>query len=754
MHVRVSSVTRNGKTYAYTQLVESYRRADGMPAHRVVANLGQLSSAQVDNLKTALAAGRVGEHVAVTPAPASSSRPPRRPQANLQYLDLVVLLELWREWGLHRLLDDLLPRGEADVCPADVVAALVLQRCAAPGSTLHAERWFPRTSLPELLAIDPSSFNNTRLHRVLDELDAVTPSLMSRLPTLYLEHLRRPSFVTLYLDVSDAAFVGHGPSLAVRGKTKEGLILRKIGIVLLCNERGYPLRWRVVAGNAADSVVMTDMFQAVADTRWAQQTPVVCDRAMGKTAVLRTMNATGLHFLTAMTVSEFDTYAPQLPYETFSALRAPAEGDAPAYATAVEQACRQAEAVGLTRIADTLWVVDLGVVKLDVPSEQDIAAPPPRAATSVAHALDLCRKIEQAVVEGRFASFNAAGRAHGLTKAMTKKYRLLGRLPQDVQEAILRGEADRCTLERLAPIAKLSDPTQQRARFAALVEASAARTLRRPIASPEEAQAAPAAAPTRATEAPLRVRVVAYFNPERFVDQRLDAERRKTAIATFVRELNERLARPRSRLDHVKILAAVDRRLRRDDLIEMYRVSVTEQHAADRVFYRAEVDLVHAEWKQRHRYHGFTVLVAHEKITQPAADLCRLYRAKDQVEKDFQTIKSITKLRPIRHHSDAKVSAHVTLCMLALLLERRLEHKLDGHCSAQNALETLATCHLNQYRGTGSSSLYTVTEADPDQVALLRKLRMPLVVDEGDVTARITPRLCLRKMPDPAEIEP
>jgi len=752
MHVRVSSVTRNGKTYAYTQLVESYRRVDGMPAHRVIANLGQLSSAQVDNLKTALAAGRVGERVAVT-APAGSSRPPRRPQANLQYLNLVVLLELWREWDLHRLLDDLLPRGEADVSPADVVAALVLQRCVAPGSTLHAERWFPRTSLPELLAIDPSSFNNTRLHRVLDELDAVTPSLMGRLPTLYLEHLRRPSFVTLYLDVSDAAFVGHGPSLAVRGKTKEGLILRKIGIVLLCNERGYPLRWRVVAGNAADSVVMTDMFQAVADTRWAQQTPVVCDRAMGKTAVLRAMNATGLHFLTAMNVSEFETYAPQLPYETFSALRAPAEGDAPAYADAVEQACQQAEAVGLTRIADNLWVVDLGLVQLDAPSEQDIAAPPPRAATSVAQALDLCRKIEQAVVEGRFASFNAAGHAHGLTKGMTKKYRLLGRLPQDVQEAILRGEADRCSLKRLTPIAKLSDPTQQRARFAALVEASMARTPRRSIASPEEPPAA--APPTPATEAPLRVRVVAYFNPERFVDQRVDAERQKTAVATFVRELNERLTRPRSRLDPAKILAAVDRRLRRDDVIGMYRVSVTEQHAADRTFYRAEVDLVHTEWKRRHRYHGFTVLVAHEKTTQPAADLCRLYRAKDQVEKDFQAIKSITKLRPIRHHTDAKVSAHVTLCVLALLLERRLEHKLDGHCSAQAALEILSTCHLNRYRGTrAASSLYALTEPDPSQLALLRKLRMQLLVDEGDVAARITPRLCLHQTPDPAESEP
>src|SRR5262249_44898650 len=112
MHVRISRVTRNGKTYAYAQLVESYRRPDGVPAHRVVANLGHLSPTQIDNLRTALAAGREGEHVAIARTPA---RAPRRPQANLQYLDLAVLLELWREWDLHRLLTDLLPRGEADV---------------------------------------------------------------------------------------------------------------------------------------------------------------------------------------------------------------------------------------------------------------------------------------------------------------------------------------------------------------------------------------------------------------------------------------------------------------------------------------------------------------------------------------------------------------------------------------------------------------------------------------------------------------
>lgn len=740
MQIRTSRVTRNGKTYAYAQLVESYRRPDGVPTHRVIASLGKLSEAQIDNIKTALAAGRRGERVAVAPPSAAPERTrQRRPQANLRYLDLAVLLELWREWDLRSLLTDLMPQGDAEVPPADVVAALVLQRCVAPGSTLYAERWLPRTALPELLSIDPPKFNNTRLHRVLDELDAITPLLMRRLPTLYLEHQRRSSFVTLYLDVTDAAFVGHGPTLAIRGKTKEGLFLRKIGIVLLCSEHGYPLRWRVVAGNASDNVVMTDMFRAVADTQWAQKTPVVCDRSMGKTAVLHAMNATGLRFLTAISTSEFETYAPDLPYEGFSALPAPADDEA-ARAAAVEVAGKQATTAGLAQSTDNQWVCDLGTIEPQAPLEDDIDATPKPAASMVSRALDLARKIDQAIADGRFASYSAAGRTHGLRKSVTGKYRLLSRLPQDVQEAILRGDADSCTLERLMPIAKLSDPAEQRARFAALLKAPTGRAPRAPVPSPVTTDVKP----------PLRVRVVAYFNPERFVEQRLHAERQKAAVAAFAKDLNERLARPRSRLDRTKIAAAVDRRLRRDDLIEAYKLVVTEKTMGERIILHVQLDPVTAAWARRERYHGFTVLVAHAEIAQSAADLCKLYRAKDKVEKDFQTIKSVTKLRPIRHYTDAKVSAHVTLCVLALLLERRLEHKLQGLASAPAAIETLSTCHLNRYQGNGetSASLYALTEPDPDQLALLRKLRMRLLVNEGHVAASLTPRLCLPETPN------
>src|SRR4029078_1749955 len=130
MHIRTSSVTRNGKTYAYTQLVESFRRpSDGMPAHRVIATLGNLDEQEIENLRIALCASREGKRVAVAQQPRSSSARPVKPTSNLRYLDLAVLLELWRELGLHEVLTDLLPQGEGHLPPASIVAALALQRC-------------------------------------------------------------------------------------------------------------------------------------------------------------------------------------------------------------------------------------------------------------------------------------------------------------------------------------------------------------------------------------------------------------------------------------------------------------------------------------------------------------------------------------------------------------------------------------------------------------------------------------------------
>ena len=90
MHIRTTTIKRNGKIYRYAQLVESYRRKrDGMPTKRVIANLGKLNDREIENFRAALAASREDKRAVV----ASVVRPPTKPQANLHFLDVAVLLQ-------------------------------------------------------------------------------------------------------------------------------------------------------------------------------------------------------------------------------------------------------------------------------------------------------------------------------------------------------------------------------------------------------------------------------------------------------------------------------------------------------------------------------------------------------------------------------------------------------------------------------------------------------------------------------------
>jgi len=181
--------------------------------------------------------------------------------------------------------------------------------------------------------------------------------------------------------------------------------------------------------------------------------------------------------------------------------------------------------------------------------------------------------------------------------------------------------------------------------------------------------------------------------------------------------------------------------LRRHELIDCFAIDVTHRQLPGRArpLYQVELRLDQHEWASRRRYDGFTVLVTHPELDRAAPDLCQLYRAKDTVEKDFQAIKGLIEIRPVRHRADSKVRAHVTICMLALLLERTLGQRLADHATAEAALEVLESCRLNRY-ATASAPTYGVTTPDPEQAAILRRLRLQPLVDDDEIADRITPR--------------
>lgn len=731
MQLRVSRTKRNGKTYEYAQLVESYRReSDGMPTHRVVANLGALSALEIDNLRLSLRAARTNKRVVLARAAKPSARALPKILANLRYLDAAVLLALWNDWQLPALLDELLPQGSADVALSSVLAALAVQRCLDPGSESYATRWFPKTALPELLDVSPAAFNNTRLHRVLDGLDGAGARLMRKLPALYQD--RDGAFVSLFMDTTDTWFVGHGPQLAANAKTKEGRVERKIGIVLLCNQLGYPLRWEVIHGRESEVTAMSRMLDLTAGLPWAQRVPLVCDRAMGRTAQLRQMADAGVHFVSALTRTEYDAYTDRIPYQPFAEF----ESSQDLREQDIDRATRLIETAGLQRVDDRLFVTDLGIVQRVEHDLVEQAAPTTRK-DALAKVMQLARAIDEAVVAGRYTSKASASRALGLSKQLASRYGLLCRLPQSIQQQILDGKARDRSLEELIRIARLQDEQQQNEAFAAL---AASGPPRRASAHPLGVvhDGSPAAAPTHA---PVRVRAVLYFNPQMFVDQRLRASAQLQAVGAFVDDLNARLATAGSRMTRERIAATIDRRLRKDDLLEAFLVDITQQQIAGRPRYSVKLSRDQPNWSRRRRFDGFSVVVAHPDLNLSAVELCRLYRAKDAIEKDFRVIKSFTDLRPVMHQTDAKVRAHVTICMLSLLLERTLRHKLKGKRTAAAALELLEGCRLNQIAATDDGmAAYTLTELTAEQTAILRLLRLQRLGDQAQVADDITPR--------------
>ena len=725
MFVRLTTVKRMGKSYQYAQLVESHRPEPGKaPVHRVVANLGRVTDeTQIENLRTALRANRRGERVgAIVAQPVLS-----RPRASLRYLDVAVVVRTLRGLGVLDELEKLLDPGKTQVAPAQVVAALVTQRCLEPHSKLHAVRWFPRTALPEILGIAPEHFNNTRVHRTLELLEQSEQDLMRVLSRGISE--REGPFNVNYLDLTDTYFEGTGPELATRGKTKEGLIRKKVGIALLCGPKGEPLRWQVVMGNRAESSTMLDLMRTTRQIPWLANTPTVVDRAMGFTSYIRQMLEADVRFITALTVVELESYFPGLPAEQLVDLQPSSEQDEEACA---RQAVQRIEQAGFERVAENQLCCDGGLVRL--PKARTRTQTQEADGIRPSMAMQVARAVEEGVASQKFRTFAAAARSLGYDSEQVKGFRKLRQLPEELQQRVLKGEVENASLRHLVRIARLDVAhrdeafEQESQRYRSTSQAAWASTPQ-PTVSPLDDDA-------------KLVRCVAYFNPFIFASQRRLAVAALAEARRHVDQVNERLRDNPGRRGSKAAHSEIEQWLRRRELASIFDVELEETDVAGTVRREVRLTFKKAEWQRRRRADGFTVLVADRRVELDAAQLCRTYRAKDAVETDFQVIKSVLKLRPVWHRTDLKIRAHVTLCMLALLVERHVHQRLSKRgVSARLAFELLEPGRLSVHQSSAvSRPTYVLTQPSPEQSRLLRDLRLTLLANDTEMQRSLTPR--------------
>lgn len=713
MHVRVTKKVVKGKTYRSVQIVHSFRRKkDGMPSHRVVATLGNLPELETENLRAAFRAARKG--MILVPEKLTAELIAKIKE-NLHYGDVAVVHNLWLEAGFAKLIDELAPTSDTTVSPGEVVGALVAQRCTAPASKLAACRWYPTTALPLMQGIEPAQFNNSRIHRTLDILDDIRDELQERLAQR-VQH-RHGKAVHLFLDCTDTWFHGQGPEMAHRGLVKEGTWHRRIGIALLCDEKGLPMRWATVPGNHDERRTMLDIIQHVAELPWVQGVPLVVDRALGSGTHVAEMLESGVHFVTAVPAPELPGYLPENFLGAFDDVELTGDDER-------DRASLEARALelGFEKTKGYRMIADLGIVER-TEGTGAMRLRPSRARAAVMIARRIRKELEE-----RGISKNQLAKEWGVPSRQFRRLCYPAELTEKVQARILAGEADAATVKEIQDIAQLS-PAIQEAAFEDLL-----RKL------PRDKVLRPGTAMVRLLDdvPRFRVRAVSVFKPDLFLQHRRSAHQAVEKLENLVAETNANLRSGRNQNPDAKVAAAIEERIRKLGLTNVFSVHITHATTHGRRHPVVHLKRDEAAWYRRRRTDGLLLIVASPHIDMPADELVDTYYGKDKVEKDFRDIKSVLELRPIHHSTDRKVRAHVDLCMLALHIERDLELRLRAkgiYTSASAALETLSTLMLNRI-DTGSP-IYIPTIPNTEQHRILSALGMLDIAKEDAIDGQI-----------------
>lgn len=119
--------------------------------------------------------------------------------------------------------------------------------------------------------------------------------------------------------------------------------------------------------------------------------------------------------------------------------------------------------------------------------------------------------------------------------------------------------------------------------------------------------------------------------------------------------------------------------------------------------------------------------------TPSAEDVALGYKQLLEVERGWRDMKSTLDLRPVYHHLERRIRAHVLLCWLALLLIRLAETATDD--TWRNVRHQLDRMHLGTFTGD-AGTIRRRTATLPQQAAILRALGL----GEPPQFTELTPR--------------
>src|SRR5208283_4186285 len=154
---------------------------------------------------------------------------------------------------------------------------------------------------------------------------------------------------------------------------------------------------------------------------------------------------------------------------------------------------------------------------------------------------------------------------------------------------------------------------------------------------------------------------------------------------------------------------------------------------------RGELLVNRAAIHEEERYDGKWVITSNDDTLTPE-DLALGYKQLMRVEACWRQLKSGLRMRPVFHWTPWRIQAHVTLSVLALLIERIVEIRTGQ--TWRNVRDELQTLKVVEY-DRGAYRIRQTTDLRLNTSALLNKLKLPApgkllsVVPVPDVADRV-----------------
>ena len=269
-------------------LRESYREGSKV-RKRTLANLSELSAAQIEAIRATLrgeALGPVAQSLEITAS---------RAHGQVQAVALAM-----RRLGFGSIIAAKPSRER------DLVLAMVAARIVAPHTKLATTRWWHTTTLASDFGV--ADANEDDLYAAMDWLLARQEPIQKKLAA---RHLSEGGLV-LY-DLSSSYFEGTSCPLAKLGHNRDGKKgLLQVNYGLLTDARGCPVAVSVHEGNVADSATFMPEVQRLRERFGIKQLVMVGDRGMiGHKTIAELREIEGIGWITALKSASIRTLVEQ-----------------------------------------------------------------------------------------------------------------------------------------------------------------------------------------------------------------------------------------------------------------------------------------------------------------------------------------------------------------------------------------------------------------------------------------------------------